>query len=241
MPAVVTARQAELLHEAQFVFILQLALTIPLYYAPGLRGLFGGDGRRTKFPCSLSWMTRKGLPRLNALVLWNYGWLCMARAFFKDGSFDAMSTTDWWRAAFMVQMFATGFVTVVLTPMVGPDVALGQSDALHCYSAIVYVADHFLANQFVLGVPLASNAFGVGFVATAVPCGVCQYLRADGDLAARKLHARATGSVKAPSLAAFLYLLEIVFMVFEFALFGVFLVGMTSGLQVEEPERWWYW
>jgi hypothetical protein len=83
---------------------------------------------------------------LRAQVLWNLGWWCMLAAVFREGDLAAMTSVDWVRAAFAVQMYATGFLTVVMTPMRGPDVAMGNDDALHCYGAIVYVADHFLAN-----------------------------------------------------------------------------------------------
>ena len=40
----------------------------------------------------------------------------MARAFLKDGNIAELSFGDWCCAAFMLQMYATGFVTVVPTP-----------------------------------------------------------------------------------------------------------------------------
>ena len=138
---------------------------------------------------------------------------------------------DWTKLAFMLQMFATGFVTVVLTPMKGPDVALGRRDALHCYAAMIYVADHFFANQFVLDVPL-SSPYGYGFVAASALCGICQYLRAEDDKMARRLYAKLGMMRGGVSLSSFTYFLEVGFMLFENLLFFVFLVGMTSGLHV---------
>lgn len=178
MAGAFTSHQAQLLGTAQFLFIFEQVIIFPLYYLPGLRGR---DGPSTKFPCSISWMTRKGLPRLVTLILWNLGWMFMVRAYFKDGDIEHMSSVDWWKAVFMLQMYATGFITVVLTPMKGPDVAMGKADTLHCNAATIYVFDHFIANQFVLGVGFTS-AFGFGFIATSVLCGVFQALRADGDL-----------------------------------------------------------
>ena len=82
----VTSQQASLLLAARTIFIANQVLMFPLYYLPGLRGLINGDDKhQVKFPCSISWMTRKGIPRLATLVLWNVGWFLMARAFFKDG------------------------------------------------------------------------------------------------------------------------------------------------------------
>ena len=97
-----TPQQAYLLSQARAIFIFQQLVIFPLYFAPGLRGLLGGDAR-PKFPCSVSWMIRKGVPRLCTLVFWNYGWLLMVRAFLKDGDTASMSANDWARAAFMLQ------------------------------------------------------------------------------------------------------------------------------------------
>lgn len=217
---ILTTQQVDLLRIAQALFILNQITNFPLYYFPGFRGALGGDSE-TKFPCSISWMTRKGLPRISTLLMWNVGWFCMLYAFVMS------ATSGPFELLFMLQMYVTGFVVVVLTPMKGPDVALGKRDALHCYAAMIYVADHFLVNQLVLGVPL-SSPYGWGFVVTSGLCGLCQFLRADGDKAARVVHARVVGS-KRMSLDRFCYVLELGFMFFENALFFVFLFGMTSG------------
>ena len=219
-----TASQAVLLRLAQRVFIANQVLNFPLYYLPGLRSLMGGDGPNTKFPCSISWMTRTGLARMSTLILWNAGWFLMLKAFW--------ITSDW-RLFFMLQMYGTGFVTVVLTPMVGRDVAMGSADALHCYSAMVYVFDHFVANEFILGVPLL-GAFGGGFAVTSMACGIFQFLRANDDAASRRLYSHCTFGV--PTFEWFAYILEVGFMLTENLLFFVFLFGMASGITVERPQ-----
>lgn len=226
-PGVFTSHQASLLERARLIFIVEQLIIFPLYYLPGLRGRLGGDVS-PRFPCSISWMTRKGLPRAVTLVLWCWGWALMVRAYFMDGDASAMRAHDWWRAAFMLQMFGTGFVAVVVTPMKGADVALGAADKLHCYAAMLYVFDHVIADVFVLGV---SNAYLVAFVAASAFCGVCQLLRTDGDRRARQLYVRAFGARRL-SLATFLYVLELAFMASENALFLIFLVGMNSGVRV---------
>lgn len=225
-----TAAQAAMLAAAQRLFIFEQLIIFPLYYLPGLRGLAGGDGQAAKFPCSISWMTRRGLPRHCTLCFWNLGWVCLMRALLKDGDVAAMSFADWLRAGFMMQMYAAGFTTVVLTPMKGPDVAMGASDALHCYAAMLYVFDHFIANQFVLGV---SAAYSVAFVAASLLCGVFQALRADGERLGRALHGHLGGGQRV-RLKPFLYALDLGFMVTENALFFIFLFGMTSGVSVVE-------
>ena len=133
--------------------------------------------------------------------------------------------------------YATGFICVVLTPMRGRDVALGAADALHCYMAMVYVFDHVIANELVLGVPL-SSPWGLGFAVSSFLCGVCQFLRAWDDRYARKIYAHATDGSrkhrrKLMSFGTFVHALECGFMLFENALFFIFLFGMTSGVRVE--------
>ena len=220
MVPIVTPLQFAHLVIAQRLFIASQLLNFPLYYLPWFRDLFNGDGANTKFPCSISWMTRTGAARAETLVFWNAGWYFMLRAFLAPT----------WRCAFMLQMYATGFITVVLTPMMGPDVALGAADYIHCYSAMIYVFDHWIANEFILGVPLLSP-YGICFAVTASVCGVFQFLRADNDLFARKLHTRTGMSSK--SFATFKSILEIGFMLTENLLFFIFLFGMTSGVTPE--------
>ena len=225
-----SAGQALLLRTSQLLFITSQCIIFPLYYLPGLRGRFGGDAVG-KFPCSISWMTRKGTPRYAILVLWNTGWAFMMLATV-DRALASMAFGDWLKAAFVLQMFAAGFITVVLTPMRGPDVALGSTDALHCYAAMLYVADHVLANELLLGVPL-TTAYGASFASATFLCGVCQYLRAEDDYAAKRVYVRCFERPKPLlSFSAFVWLLELGFMVFENALFFIFLFGMCSGLAV---------
>ena len=74
---------------------------------------------------------------------------------------------------------------------------------------------------------------GAGFVAASISCGLCQFLRAEEDKAARQVYtwlgiAKRSGV----SLGSFIYVLELGFMLFENLLFLVFLFGMTSGLRV---------
>ena len=114
MSGLFSENQAAWLTTAQSLFIFEQIVIFPLYYLPVFRSLLNGDGKSVKFPCSISWMTRKGLPRLVTLVIWNAGWLCMMRAFFLDGDlFSTPRPVDWLRAVFMLQMYLTGFATVV--------------------------------------------------------------------------------------------------------------------------------
>lgn len=228
MPASFTPQQAALLEVAQSIFILNQASNFPFYYLPGFRDVLGGDGKETRFPCSISWMTRKGLPRFSTLLLWHAGWACMLRAFL------IADEVDWGKFSFMGQMWLTGFVTIVMAPMKGPDVALGAKDALHCYGAMLYVFDHIIAYIYALGIEPWSP-WCVSFAVTSGLCGVMQALRADGDRAAKLLFARLTGA-GSRRLPSFLWAIEVAFMILENALFFVFLFGMCSGVVVVESR-----
>ena len=98
---------------------------------------------------------------------------------------------------------------------------------------MLYVADHAIANEFVLGVPW-SSPFGLGFIVTSTLCGVCQSLRADKDYLSKKLWARYIG--KRMKFASFAYAVEMLFMLTEHGLFLVFLFGMTSGVRIVDAR-----
>jgi len=117
-------------------------------------------------------------------------------------------------------------------------VALGAADKLHCYAATLYIFDHFVANELVLGVSLAAgNLFGWGFGVTAGLCGIFQALRADDDLLAKRWHAHAGGIVPgyACAFSTLKRFLEYGFMLTENALFLLFLFGMTSSFPSAQP------
>ena len=223
-----TPREASLLRAAQGLFILNQTSNFPLYYLPPFRGRLGADAVG-KFPCSISWMTRNGLARWSTLVLWLTGWAIMLAALFKEGDFAALSRSECLRAIFMLQMFVTGFICVVLTPMKGPDVANGPLDSLHCLTATIYVVDHAIALEYVLGVGLFTSVYGVAFAVTATLCGAFQNLRSNDDHYARLLYVKFFGS-RLLSFQTYIYILEVGFMVTENALFFIFLFGMTSGI-----------
>ncbi|CAK0851385.1 unnamed protein product [Prorocentrum cordatum] len=59
---------------AKWTFIAGLVVPFPLYYMAPFKYWCGGDGQNAKFPCSISWMTRKGLPRYFGSCTWLIGW-----------------------------------------------------------------------------------------------------------------------------------------------------------------------
>ena len=197
-----TPREASLLRAAQGLFILNQTSNFPLYYLPPFRGRLGADAVG-KFPCSISWMTRNGLARWSTLVLWLTGWAIMLAALFKEGDFAALSRSECLRAIFMLQMFVTGFICVS-TPMKGPDVAVARWTC-HCLTAPIYVVDHAIALEYVLGVGLFTSVYGVAFAVTATLCAL-QNLR-QMTITPRLLYVKFFGSRL--SFQTYIYILEV--------------------------------
>ena len=69
-----TPEQCALVRRARAIFLTSSVIGYPFYYLPPINGWFGGDGPNAKFPCSISWMTRKGLARYAGVSLWLFGW-----------------------------------------------------------------------------------------------------------------------------------------------------------------------
>jgi len=214
---------------AQRVFILNMVLNFLLYYMPPFKYLCGGDGDNTKFPCSISWMTRKGLPRYMTFGTWLPGWACLLHSYSLHEQSNALAIQ-----IFGVTMFATGFVTCILTP-IREDVAMGQRDTIHCIGASIYIVYHILAYEWVLGVDCftGSNLYGLGLMLNLGMCGTCQYLRMNDNRVARALYeSLAWKSPAQVRYSSFLYGIELLFAFSENALFFIFLLGMTSGSAV---------
>ena len=158
-----------------------------------------------------------------------------------------LTAQDWFGIFFMAQMFATGFVTVILAPLKGPDVALGKEDLLHCFGAVVYVLDHFLVYELLLNVPLDGGwlwndpsyrwtrvPWGPMFAFFSGLCGLFQFLRSWDDKYSKQIHSKVLVSLfgkRSMSYASFNYCTLLGFMVTENLLFVVFLLGMTDGLE----------
>eukprot|EP00931_Biecheleriopsis_adriatica_P007608 TRINITY_DN108876_c0_g1_i1.p1 TRINITY_DN108876_c0_g1~~TRINITY_DN108876_c0_g1_i1.p1 ORF type:complete len:239 (-),score=7.68 TRINITY_DN108876_c0_g1_i1:111-827(-) len=213
---------------AQRVFIANMILNFPLYYLPPFNRWCGGDGQLARFPCSISWMTRKGLPRYLTLCTWIPGWMLLLYAYHSHEGDNRFGLQ-----IFGLSMFAAGFVTVVLTP-IQEDVAMGSRDTIHCVAASVYIVYHFLANEWVLGVDCftGSNVYGLTFTTNSVLCCFCQFLRMDGNRKARVLYQHligGSGRKHLPTFQQFVLGIEYAFQLTENLLFLAFLLGMTSG------------
>ena len=158
-----------------------------------------------------------------------------------------LTSQDKFGICFMLQMFVTGFITVILKPMKGPDVALGHDDLLHCICATLYVVDHFFIYELLLNVPLDGGwlwndpalrwsrvPYGPLMMFFSGVCGLCQFLRVEKDRYSKLLHTKAIVPIlgkRAPSHPSFAYVIKCGFAATENLLLLTFLFGMSDGLE----------
>ena len=114
--------------------VFQCSWLLPL----GLYFLLEPPPRR--WPITISWTIRKGLPKLAHHTCWLAGWLLFVTAARHAG--DALIS------AFMLSMFLTGALAIILCP-------IGQSplqDKIHWVASLLYMADHAIVFG-ILGTP----------------------------------------------------------------------------------------
>ena len=91
------------------------------------------EPRPRKWPITISWTIRRGVPKLAHHTCWVLGWLLFV--------FAASRARDVLVSAFLAQMFVTGFLAVILCPVgVSP-----LQDKIHWIASLLYIADHAVA------------------------------------------------------------------------------------------------
>ena len=123
------------------------------------------EPRPLRFPMSISWTIRRGLPRWVHHASWLAGWSIFAAALVRAG--NAFVTT------FSLQMFATGALTVILCPLSGRKL----QDAIHWLSALIYMADHVV----MFGLLGTRPAFVATFWACFAVMSVCTVVERRGE------------------------------------------------------------
>ena len=94
-----TEQDIRQLHRARLLFHACSIVPCALYYA-------GASERPTKFPATISFTIRKGLPRLAHHVIWLTGWACMGDVLRRAGSPFIQK--------FAAAMLATGVWTTII-------------------------------------------------------------------------------------------------------------------------------
>ena len=112
-----------------------------VYYGIGVRHrrrpssnatLARGIDTPPKFPASISFTIRKGLPRYTQFVLWAAGWSCLGNVIYKHGSTSLRR--------FLLHMIGTGLWTTQLFPLGNG----ALSDAAHFLGAGIYMVEHIV-------------------------------------------------------------------------------------------------
>jgi hypothetical protein len=222
-----TERDLSDLQRARRLFLAGIALPPLLYYS-------GASERPTKFPATISFTIRKGLPSYVGFALWLGGWYNMGRTFHRP-------RCPAFVRRFSTQMFATGVWLHVFRLGMG---SLGY-DAAHFLGAIFYMLDHLVLHE-VLGMRQGyrhtfRGAFGL-MVAAGLSLATLE--KRSGIMPEHKLTARSHTALRAKQVAALprstrrlILLLELLVMGCENALFVSFVGGMLSGVEGANEPR----
>jgi len=191
---------------------------------PALLYYMGTVERPAKFPATISFTIRKGLPKHVQTLLWVSGWTTMGRIIQRAGSKFIRK--------FCLKMFLTGVWTTQLF-------RLGQgplSDVAHFGGAAIYMLDHAALFEILNTKPLFRKIFYSSFVALVVGCGGTRAMEiiaglpmeSDSDTSTAD-RARRLSNVNA-KVRRKLFLWELLVMVSENLLFASFVQGMPSGI-----------
>ena len=199
---------------ARNIFIVSQILPTVAYFA------FDASPR---FPCSISFSVRRGLPRVLQEASWLYGWWLMANVM--------LSAQSAFISFFTMQMFITGFIGVCIF-------RLGDGSRLtaliHQYAAGLYMADHVVLCEVLAIAKGYRIVFACALVATFAAYAVKQRLSEthglSGEVADGGKAQLAVLAARDPGAARTLFASELIFMVCEHALFLAFVCGMASGV-----------
>jgi len=103
---------------------------------------FALEPQPRRWPITISWTIRRGVPKLAHHACWISGWLLFVAAAWHAG--------DLLISAFIVSMFLTGALAIILCP-------IGQSplqDKVHWVASLIYMCDHAVVFS-ILGTPTA--------------------------------------------------------------------------------------
>jgi len=185
---------------ARNLFHLTAILPPCLYYF----SRFGVDNP-PKFPATISYTIRAGLPKWLHHLIWSSGWFAMYGLFHRYG--------DTRLRVFALQMFCTGVVTTAVC-------SLGKSklhDQIHSLGACLYMLDHHVLFRILDSKTSYMRVFYSAFVVMVSTMAVAK----------RKYHWEESAGNKVPSS---LWWLELAIMGSENLLFSSFVSSMCSGL-----------
>ena len=216
---------------AKYLFHTSSILAIVLYYS-NIHKEVNDDGHhyhRTnmkKFPASISYTIRRGIPQKVHFMVWITGWYYMLRAIRNSGSKRLQ--------LFAKQMLTTGIWTVTVC-------RLGQNsplmDAFHFGGAGLYMIQHIVLLKIFNTHPYYKSLFYKSFVALLTSViGLRQFEKYHGiptesqssSTTPRKRYIQL--AKLSPFQQRCIFWFELVLMISENMLFTSFIQGMTSGL-----------
>ena len=193
-----------------------------LQFVPAVLYYLGTSESKTKFPATISFTIRKGIPKWAQHMIWMRGWWHTYAVLSKKGRFTSI---------FSKQMIATGIVATWLFP-VGKSEAV---DRVHFVTSALYMIDHICLLQL-LGI---RSIYKVGFYLSFLLMATALFFRkkmeqlarlpSEGDVDNNQLEALREMQLKGPAKRK-LWWLEGAVMFFENSLFFSFVSGMTSGM-----------
>ena len=213
-----SASDVRRLQLAKRIFLANSGLNAALYY-----GGLSPDGRKVKFPATISWTVRRALPQKSNLLFWSAGWYLVGSVFARRG--------DRLARLFGLQMYCVGVVTLGICP-VG---ASPLQDQVHFVAAGLYFVYHCVLFEYVRTRRTYQAGFYASFAAFLAAVAKIRSLEArhgfraeaDENSVSKSSGARAK---LAPRVRRQLWQCELVQMLSENAMFVAFLLGVTSGL-----------
>lgn len=204
-----TSADVDQIRLARNIFLTVNVVPILLYY-------MRTSEAKPKFPATISFCIRKGIPKYAHNLIWLAGWAAMYNVIHRrGGKFEKL---------FAVQMIMTGIITVFIC-------ALGQgalSDKIHFYGAGLYMVDHYVLFKLLATKPVFRAAFWGSFLLmlAALRQERTIFKHAETDFEGKeKQLAKLT-----PAERRLLWWWQFWTMFFENTLFVAFVGGMNSGL-----------
>ena len=219
-----TGEDVREMHSAKRIFLSNSFIPAVIYYLG-----FGIDGKsKTKFPATISWTIRGGLPKYVHFVLWSYAW----SKFFRVLVRVAKVTGDSFIKKFAAQMYATGVAVTMIS-------SVGKSefhDKIHFVGAFLYMIDHHILFQYLNTAWFYRAVFYASLIMMGRQIGKVKAMGIPPMLLEQSNWKEIRKSFGA-SIAKRVYRREALIMLFENAMFIAFVSGITSRLPSEEEAN----